>query len=191
MKTLRYFVLIKLIIAGIAVCAQPGSYYPPPSAIDYHTDTLTIYPPDSLPGDPVVLLAYNIYVDSVFYNDVQVAEPGDTINYIIEEGTILPGSRSFCAKAVYNEWISDQTCDTATLIYGYSLPFLEDWTCGSFEGQQWVSSTGNWVIEYRRWKSCAGRRLPGRAGSDRLCCLPGELSHGCGRDDDRPYLAGF
>jgi hypothetical protein len=147
MKTLRYFVLIKLITAGIAVCAQPGSYYPPPSDVDYHNDTLTIYPPDSLPGDPVVLLSYNIYVDSVFYDDVQVAEPGNPVDYIFEPGTPLPGFRSFCAKAVYNEWISDQTCDTATLIYGYGLPFLEDWSSGNFEEQQWISGSGNWEIE--------------------------------------------
>jgi hypothetical protein len=146
MKALRYLVLFPMIILGLNALAQPGSYYPPPSNVTYHNDTLTICPPDSLPGEPVVLMGYNIYVDSVFFDNVPVTNPTDIIDYIFTFPALLPGDHSFCAKAVYNQWISDQACDSAIVIYGYELPFLEDWSSGSFEELQWIPSSGNWVI---------------------------------------------
>ena len=145
MKSLRYLALFPMIILGLTAIAQPG-YYPPPASVTYHNDTLTIYPPDSLPGETVVLVAYNIYVDSVFFDNVPVTNPSDTINYIFTFPALPPGDHSFCANAVYNQWISDQTCDSATVIYGYELPFLEDWSSGNFEDLQWTASSGNWVI---------------------------------------------
>ena len=66
--------LLLLLITELSP-AQPGNYYPPPSSISYQTDTLTINPPDSLPGDPVILLGYNIYVDDDFYDNVMVTNP--------------------------------------------------------------------------------------------------------------------
>jgi hypothetical protein len=146
MKSLRYCVLFQMIILGLNDFAQPGSYYPPPGNVDYHNDTLTICPPDSLPGDPVVLMGYNIYVDSVFFDNIAVTTPTDTIDYIFTFPALPPGDHSFCANAVYNEWISEPACDSAIVIYGYELPFLEDWSSGSFEELQWTSSSGNWVI---------------------------------------------
>ena len=106
MKSLRYFLLSLIICFGFTAFARPGSYYPPPGNIIYHNDTVTICPPDSLPGDPVVLIAYNIYVDSVFFDNVQVINPSDTLDYIFTFPAFPPGDHSFCAKAVYNQWIS-------------------------------------------------------------------------------------
>jgi hypothetical protein len=146
MKALSYLFVILMISIGITAFAQPGSYYPPPSAVDYHNDTLTIFPPDSLPGGPVVLLGYNIYVDSVFYDNFTVSNPEDTVDYFLDHETLLPGSREFCVYTVYNQWISESTCDTSIIIYGTELPFLEDWSSGNFEEQQWISTSGNWVI---------------------------------------------
>jgi hypothetical protein len=145
MKSLRYLVLFLVIILGLNAFAQPG-YYPPPANVLYHNDTLTIFPPDSLPGDPVILVAYNIYVDSIFFDNVPVSNPTDNIDYIFTLPALPPGDHSFCANAVYNQWISDRACDSATVIYGYELPFLEDWSSGSFEELQWTTSSGNWVI---------------------------------------------
>jgi hypothetical protein len=122
-------------------------YFPPPSSVDYHNDTLTIFPPDSLPGDPAVLLGYNIYVDSVFYDDVQVDNQGDTVIFIPDFSTLDPGNHEFCAKAVYNLWISDPACDSAQVVYGYELPFYEDWSSGNFSENQWVTESGNWTVE--------------------------------------------
>lgn len=126
--------------------AQPGSYYPPPSAVTFHGDTLTICPPDSLPGDPVELISYNIFVDGEFYDSQPVADPADTSDYFFDITTVTPGDRSFCVKAVYNEWISESTCDTAQVFYGMALPVLEDWSSGSFETLQWTTDSENWII---------------------------------------------
>jgi hypothetical protein len=146
MKALRYFVLFLMLIIGLYAFTRPGSYYPPPANVIYHNDTLTICPPDSLPGEPVILMSYNIYVDSAFFDNVPVSDPTDTINYIFTFPALPPGDHSICAKAVYNQWISEQACDSAQVIYGYELPFLEDWSSGSFEELQWIPSSGNWVI---------------------------------------------
>jgi len=147
MKALRYCVLFLVVIIGLTAFSQPGSYYPPPGNVEYHNDTLTICPPDSLPGEPVILIAYNIYVDSVFFDNITVTNPTDTIDYIFTFPALPPGDHAFCAKTVYNQWISDQACDSATVIYGYELPFLEDWSSGTFEDLQWVPSSGNWIID--------------------------------------------
>jgi hypothetical protein len=147
MKTLHFIVLCLAIMIGTSVDAQPGGYFPPPYAVDFHDDTLTIFPPDSLPGDPVVLIGYNVFVDSNFYDNLEPDDPLEPVDFPITTNTILPGTHSFCANAVYNTWISDNTCDTATLTYGFELPFLEDWSTGIFETQQWTTSGGNWIID--------------------------------------------
>lgn len=123
-------------ICCVAAFAQPGSYYPPPTAVVFHNDTLTIFPPDSLPGDPVVLLSYNIFVDDEFFDNQTVADPGSPVDYIFDIQTLDPGNRSFCAKTVYIEWISESACDTAQIFYGMELPVMKDWSSGSFETLQ-------------------------------------------------------
>jgi hypothetical protein len=165
MKTSRFYKLLVLILIlrnGI-VLAQP-SYYPPPSSILYQNDTLTIFPPDSLPGEPVVLLSYNIYVDNEFYNNIQVPDPVDVVTYFLDDESLLPGTRIFCVAAVYNEWISDNTCDTATIIYGYELPFYEDWSSGSFETLQWNTTSDHWVIESDEGNPAPGLAFLGEPG---------------------------
>jgi hypothetical protein len=138
-------ILILVLSNGIAF-AQPG-YYPPPSSINYQTDTLTIHPPDSVPGDPVVLIGYNIYIDDVFSGNVMVSNPLETVDYYLDDESMLPGTRVICAKTVYNDWISESSCDTSEIIYGYDLPFLEDWSSGNFEENQWIISSDHWQIE--------------------------------------------
>ena len=140
------FILLLIIAQNGKLSAGPGSYYPPPSSVYFHNDTLTIYPPDSLPGEPVVLMGYNIYIDSIFFDHVPVSNPLIAVDFEIDSEALPPGDRQFCADAVYNEWISDRSCDSATIIYGYELPFLEDWSSGNFEAQDWVTSSGNWVV---------------------------------------------
>lgn len=147
MNALKTIVLFWLIITGTKGFSQPGDYYPPPSVVNYHNDTLSICPPDSLPGEPVLLMGYNVFVDSIFYDHITVNDPLQPVDFLIPASTIQPGIHSFCAKSVYNDWISENTCDTATLAYGYELPFLEDWSSGDFEEQHWVSSGGNWIID--------------------------------------------
>ena len=147
MSALKCLLINLIVCIGLTPFAQPGSYYPPPGNVEFHSDTLTICPPDSLPGPPVVLLCYNIYIDSVFYDNVQVSDPADTIDFIFSQPALPLGDHAFCVTSVYNQWISDYACDMATVIYGYELPFLEDWSSVSFDEQQWISSSGNWIMD--------------------------------------------
>lgn len=124
-----------------------GNFFPSPSDIIIHNDTLTIFPPDSLPADPVVLLGYNIVVDGVFYDNVMVEEQTDTLDFILDYSTLYPGNRLFCVHAVYNQWISDPACDSAMIIFGFELPFLEDWSSGNFLQNKWKVGSGNWTVE--------------------------------------------
>jgi hypothetical protein len=143
---------LSAIFFGIFLCFSTVSlaqepFYPPPSDIEYQNDTLTIFPPDSLPGDPVILLGYNIYVDSTFFTNIYVDNQDDTAEYIFNTDELYPGNHEFCAKALYNEWISDQVCDSGLVIYGYELPFLEDWSSGNFSQNEWKTDSGNWTVE--------------------------------------------
>ncbi len=146
MSPVKFVALVTcLVISGIAF-SQAG-YYPPPSSVNYQNDTLTIYPPDSLPGDPVMLVSYNIYIDNEFFDNAQMPNSEEVVQYFLDDEDLLPGTRIFCVTAVYNEWISESTCDTAVIIYGYELPFYEDWSSGSFETQQWSATSDRWIIQ--------------------------------------------
>jgi hypothetical protein len=144
-RFITFFLALLVNITLISRAQEP--YYPPPSDINYHSDTLTIYPPDSLPGSPVVLLGYNIYVDGLFYDNVLVENQSDTVDSIPDFSTLYPGNHEFCVYTVYNEWISDPACDSALVIYGYELPFVEDWSSGNFTENQWITNSGNWTVE--------------------------------------------
>ncbi len=137
--------LVLVLIKAIAF-SQTG-YYPPPSSVFFHNDTLTISPPDSLPGEPTVLLGYNIYVDSSFFDNITLPDPEATLDFIFDDQDLLPGIHEFCAKALYNDWISETACDTGLVIYGVELPFLEDWSSGGFEENLWTYTSGNWIVE--------------------------------------------
>jgi len=109
---------------------------------------LSICPPDSLPDPPVQLISYNIYVDDEFADNIPLSPPFDTVNYLFDESQLIPGVQSFCVKAVYSDWISEAACDTATVIFGYPLPFYEDWSSGSLDTNNWETGNLQWVINY-------------------------------------------
>lgn len=148
MSRFSIFVLLTalLLISAFPMKSQ-DSYFPPPSDLNYDNGTLTIFPPDSLPGDPVMLLGYNILVDSVFYDNVMVDNQTDTIYFEVDYATLQPGNHVFCVTTFYNLWISDPICDSAMVIYGYELPFLEDWSSGGFTQNQWYTESGNWTVD--------------------------------------------
>jgi len=145
--TKTFFCSIIILLVFLSNTSSQGNYFPPPSDINYNNGTLTIYPPDSLPGDPVVLLGYNILVDSVFYDNAMIDNQTDTVEFAFDYSTLQPGNHEFCVTTVYNLWISDPFCDSALVIYGYELPFLEDWSSGNFTENQWYTESGNWTVE--------------------------------------------
>jgi hypothetical protein len=157
-------ILFLLLFAGALCVSGQGGYYPPPRQVIYHDGMLTIYPPDSLPGAPVTLLAYNVYVDDLFYENVPVANPEDTVDVVLDFQIIDPGEQVFCATAVYNYWISDPACDSAMVIYGHMLPFLEDWSSGNFEANQWDCQSPHWIIKADEGNPAPEARFDGSAG---------------------------
>ncbi len=120
--------------------------YPPPACVDYEEGVLTVCPPDSVPVYSGGLLGYNIYVNDVYTDFVAVADPTDTLEYVFDP-LPDPGNDAFCAKVVYLNWISDASCDTALVRYGYDLPFFEDWESASFDTKQWTPDGNYWTID--------------------------------------------
>jgi len=41
---------------------------------------------------------------------------------------------------------SDPDCEMVGCYYGFDLPFLEDWSLGSFELSNWSTSSDDWAI---------------------------------------------
>jgi hypothetical protein len=142
-------ILSRLIVFLITFLFSANSYatdYPPPACVVYEDMTLTICPPDSIPGPPVQLVAYNIYVDDAFIDNISIYPPYETVVYTFSESQLAPGQTNFCVKAVYSDWISDPACDFDTVFYGFELPLYEDWSSGSFETNQWTVEGENWEI---------------------------------------------
>jgi len=140
-----FFLLLTFILGSYGGAAQ---WYPSPSCVMFSAMSLTICPPDSLPDPPVQLMSYNIYVDDEFVDNIPISPPFDTVSYLFDESQLIPGVRSFCVKAVYSDWISEATCDTSTVIFGYHLPFYEDWSSGSLDTHKWETGNPQWVINY-------------------------------------------
>jgi hypothetical protein len=140
MKSLLAFWLSLIFIPALS------QVYPPPSCVNYNNGLLTICPPDSVPANTGGLLGYNVNLDGEFIENLPAGSPEDTVTMTFDP-LPLPGYRTFCANAVYQDWISDFTCDTALVYYGYDLPFTENWSSGSFETNNWTGTGGYWTIE--------------------------------------------
>jgi hypothetical protein len=137
--------------------------YPPPACVDYQDGNLVVCPPDSVPDYSGGLLGYNIYVDDEFLDFLPFTSPADTLIYTFNP-LPLPGNRVFCAKAVYQAWISDQTCDSALVYYGYDLPFTEDWSSGSLETNNWTQEDNYWAITEENGNPSPSVKFEGNAG---------------------------
>jgi hypothetical protein len=122
-----------------------AQYYPPPACIQYDNGVLTVCPPDSVPSYSGGLLGYNLYQDGQYLVYVPASDPADSVEYTFDP-LPDPGARSFCAKAVYQNWISDEICDSTLLRYGFELPFEEDWSSGTFEANNWTTDETAWCI---------------------------------------------
>jgi hypothetical protein len=127
------------------ICTAKAQVYPPPACVDYQDGSMVVCPPDSVPDYTGGLLGYNIYVDDEFFDFNPFTSPTDTLIYTFNP-LPLPGDRVFCATAVYVAWISDQTCDSALVYYGYDIPFTEDWSSGSLETNNWTQEDNYWTI---------------------------------------------
>jgi len=103
------------------------------------------------PGPSVAnLLGYNIYRDDAMVAFVE--KPA--LEYF--DLDLAPATYSYHITAVYDltpYGFAGQTGESmiegpidVEVIYGYELPFMEDFTTGVFETNQWVVNGGNWQI---------------------------------------------
>ncbi len=139
------FILLVIFSNGI-VNSQPLSSYPPPSCVQFENYGLCVCPPDSLPVPPLQLISYTIYVNDDYYTNIPVIIPEDMVCCQVDSVVVLLGENTFCATAVYNEWISEPACDTAIVAFGSGLPFYEDWSSGDFETNSWTVNGNHWLI---------------------------------------------
>jgi hypothetical protein len=137
--------------------------YPPPACVNYQDGNIIICPPDSVPDYTGGLFGYNIYLDEEFLDFVPFTSPTDTLIYTFNP-LPLPGNRVFCAKTVYQSWISDQNCDSTLVYYGYDIPFTEDWSSGSFETNNWTQEGGLWTITEETGNPSPSVEFQGNAG---------------------------
>ncbi len=138
--------------------------YPPPACVEYQEEgNLVVCPPDSVPDYTGGLLGYNIYVDDEFFDFNPFTSPTDTLIYTFNP-LPLPGDRVFCATAVYVAWISDQTCDSALVYYGYDLPFTEDWSSASLETNNWTQEDNYWTITEETGNPSPSVKFEGNTG---------------------------
>lgn len=137
--------------------------YPPPSCISYSDGSLTICPPDSVPVYTGGLIGYNLYVNDNYVEFIPNSNPTDTVTYIFDP-LPDPGSNSFCAKALYQNWISGAACDTALLYYGHPLPFSENWESQSFNTNSWIVEDDSWIISPDEGNPFPAAAFLGQAG---------------------------
>jgi hypothetical protein len=141
------FIFIQLFfIQFSSISLLKANNYPPPACVEYENLTLTICPPSPLPDPPVQLLAYNIYSNDEFIENIPLSPPFDTLVYFLDGSQIIPGENNFCVRAVYSDWVSEPACDLDTVIFGFDLPFFEDWSSGDLESNNWIAEGDNWEI---------------------------------------------
>ncbi|KAF5045502.1 hypothetical protein DSECCO2_480580 [anaerobic digester metagenome] len=101
-------------------------------------------------GVPTNLLGYNLYRN----DEVAAYIESPTTEYF--DMNLDPGTYLYDVTAVYDltpygypgqtaESMKEGTVEV-DVIYGYELPFVEDWSTGSFSTNQWTAQGANWRI---------------------------------------------
>jgi hypothetical protein len=103
---------------------------------------------------PVGLMSFNIYQDNSFLANIPYnPENPNELTFIYSP--MMPGIYNFCASAVYDlgpygfpgeTGESVSVCDTVEVVWGFELPFIEDWSSNDFETNNWTPYGENWVI---------------------------------------------
>ena len=138
-------------------------YYPPPACVHYNDGSLTVCPPDSVPAYTGGLLGYNIYVNDIYNAFIPQTNPADSVVYTFDP-LPEPGTNAFCAKTIYQAWMSDPACDTAFLRYGHPLPFFEGWDSQSFDTNTWSAEDDAWTISLDEGSPFPSAAFSGQAG---------------------------
>ena len=73
----------------------------------------------------------------------------------------------------------------------YDLEFMETWSLGNFDDNNWLTDGANWSVNGQDWQPVTGSRIYLGSDPDRLCTGHGKLPVVCGRHDRRQDLAGL
>ena len=127
----------------------PLYWLPPQRIIDTNTVPPLLEVPDGL-------LRFKVYQNGEWISDIPYKgeEAFDTINYTVSP--IDPACYTFAVSAVYNlgifgfpgeegETIRIST-DTICVVWGYGIPFFEDWNEGSFSFNGWRLDGNGWIV---------------------------------------------
>ena len=138
--------------------------YPPRNTHDnytYNTSAVSFLwlPPqkcDTTCHVPYGLLSYNIFRNGALISNIPYNNEPDTSEYVYTDPFVMPGTYYYQATALYDlaqfgypgeigqSMITP--VDTITVIWGYDLPFSENWDLGSFNFNNWTIETNNWII---------------------------------------------
>jgi hypothetical protein len=108
-------------------------------------------------GDvPDGLVSFNVYQDEMLVGNqpYEGQAPEELVSWV--HNPVAPGCYEYTVTAVYDLSVygfPGQTGesyhegpDTACVVWGFDLPFMEDWTAGTLDFNQWTTSADNWTI---------------------------------------------
>ncbi len=162
---------VSLLTTGECVTSEEVLYqwisrylYPPRNAHDnytYNTSAVSFLwlPPqkcDTTCHVPYGLLSYNIFRNGALISNTPYNNEPDTSEYVYTDMFVMPGTYYYQATALYDlaqfgfpGEVGESMItpvDTVTVIWGYDLPFSENWDLGSFDFNNWTIGTNNWLI---------------------------------------------
>jgi hypothetical protein len=105
-------------------------------------------------GLPANLLGYNIYRDGIFIQYEDHSGGMEPQTYVDEQ--LEPGTYRYAVTGVYDlspYGFAGETAESAeegpadvVVDYCYDLEFIETWSIGSFENNEWTSDGSNWSV---------------------------------------------
>jgi len=105
---------------------------------------------------PPGLLSFNIYRDGMMVGSKPYSGEAVTDSLLYVDNDVDPGCYDYTVTAVYNlaaygypgqtAESGEEGPDNVCVVWGYDLPFMEDWTSGNFGFNGWNTSANNWVV---------------------------------------------
>ncbi len=105
---------------------------------------------------PPGLLSFNLYKNGVLIGNIPYEGQGIDVLIVYYSSGYIPGIHTLCVEALYDlspygfpgeTGSSGIVCDTVEVIWGYELPFTENWDSGDFEFNEWNTYSANWVVD--------------------------------------------
>jgi hypothetical protein len=110
--------------------------------------------PDSRDNLPENLLGYNIYRDGVFVNYIDQVGEMEPQTYV--DADLDPGIYRYDVTGVYDlapygfagetDESAEEGPEEVVVDYCYDLEFIETWSMGNFENNDWLSNGSNWKV---------------------------------------------